>query len=93
MNNFYIDKNFSIEKSSLKTPFKKKDLNDKDKLLIANYLNIGYYLVSPILLGVFFGLVIDKKVNTKPVFTLIFLVAGLISSIYNLIKLYKDATH
>ncbi|OGK57278.1 hypothetical protein A3J15_02185 [Candidatus Roizmanbacteria bacterium RIFCSPLOWO2_02_FULL_38_10] len=64
-----------------------------DNLLIANSLNIGYYLVSPILIGVFFGLFIDSKINTKPTFTLIFIVLGLIASFYNLRKIYKDATH
>lgn len=54
------------------------------------YLNIGYYILTPILLGVFLGLGLDYWLNTKPLFISIFIFLGTVASFYNLIKLLKD---
>ncbi len=61
-----------------------------NNLLLAKSLNIGYYLITPLLLGVFFGYWIDKILRTKPVFLLIFLILGIVSSFYNLWKLTQE---
>jgi len=50
---------------------------------LANYLNIGYYLITPILIGVFLGYI------TK--YFLFFIILGTIGTFYNLIKIYINA--
>ncbi|OGK23349.1 hypothetical protein A3F58_01885 [Candidatus Roizmanbacteria bacterium RIFCSPHIGHO2_12_FULL_37_9b] len=51
------------------------------------YLNIGYYLVTPIVAGVFLGLGLDYWLNTKPFFVVFFLFLGTVGSFYNIFKL------
>jgi len=53
------------------------------------YLNIGYYLVTPIVAGVFLGLGLDYWLKTKPFFVVFFLFLGTLGSFYNLFKLLK----
>jgi len=65
-------------------------MKKNDNLLIANSLNIGYYLLTPILLGVFLGLVIDKKFHTQSAGVLTGILLGTVASFYNLIKLTKN---
>lgn len=62
----------------------------KKKLLNLNYLNVGYYLVIPLLLGVFLGLVLDNWFKTKPIFVGIGIVIGTTACFYNLYKLLKN---
>ncbi|PJA56101.1 hypothetical protein CO165_00040 [Candidatus Roizmanbacteria bacterium CG_4_9_14_3_um_filter_33_18] len=71
-----------------------KEFNKKPKIkkdLFSQYLNInvGYTLVTPILIGVIIGLVLDNRFHTKPYFTVFFIFFGMISSIYNLFKMIK----
>lgn len=73
-----------------KHPVSQKTKKKTDNLVIANYLNLGYYIVAPLLIGVFFGFWLDKMLNTKPIFVLIFLGGGIISSFYNLWKMTKE---
>lgn len=69
----------------------KKDPSTSEKTWIAaDYFNIGWYLVSPILLGVLIGIYLDKVFHTKPLFILGFIFFGFVASIYNLWKLTKS---
>lgn len=61
-----------------------------DTLLLAKYSSIGYYLITPLLLGVFVGLGADSYFHTKPLFTLVGIALGFISAAYSLYKLVKD---
>lgn len=72
-----------------KTKIKKKrsQLSDLKGL---EYMNMGYYIIIPILLGVFGGLALDSWLKTKPTFTLILLGLGTMASFYNLIKTLKQ---
>ncbi|MBI2049754.1 AtpZ/AtpI family protein [Candidatus Roizmanbacteria bacterium] len=54
------------------------------------YLNIGFYLITPILLGVLLGYNMDVWFKSKPFFLILFLVLGTLSSFYNLWKLTKE---
>lgn len=59
-----------------------------DHLLIAKYSSIGYYLITPILTGVFLGLYLKGRLGTDyPV--VIGIVIGTIGSIYNLLRTIK----
>ncbi len=66
---------------------KKKKINDLPAGL--QTMNIGFYIVTPILIGVFLGLTIDRMINTKPGFTIFFICLGTIASFYNLFRLTK----
>lgn len=82
-----MDSDLSIKK---KTGGVKTKKTENNYLLLAKYANVGYYLVTPILVGVFLGLVIDSHFNTKPVFTFVLLLLGVVSTFYNLYKLTQD---
>lgn len=91
---YIIDKGFrSVHQgdAKIKGPISVKE----DNLLLANSLNIGYYLITPLLIGVFFGVVVDRFFDTKPLFTVSLIVCGVIGTFYNLAKLTKrtDASH
>ena len=58
--------------------------------LIANYLNIGWQLVGPILFGLFIGLYLDRLFKTKPIFLVALILFGAVGSFYNLIKIAKN---
>lgn len=86
-NYFEIDKQGNLRKTD-------KKLNKKLKIekdFFSQYLNInvGYSLVTPILIGVIIGLALDNKFHTKPYFTVFFIFFGMISSLYNLFKIIK----
>lgn len=50
---------------------------------------IGYYLIIPLLAGLGLGLFLDEKLETKPLFTIIGIVIGVIGTFYNLFKVKK----
>ena len=87
-NYFEIDKQGNLKKTS--SDFNKKLKIKKD--LFSQYLNInvGYSLVTPILIGVVIGLMLDNKFHSKPYFTVFFIFFGTVSSIYNLYRFYLD---
>ena len=58
--------------------------------LSVSTLNIGVYLITPILLGVIIGYNLDIYLKRKPLFTLLFIILGAVSSFYNLFKLTKE---
>lgn len=62
-----------------------------NNLVLAKSLNIGYYLLTPLLVGVFLGILLDRYFKTQGVFILIFIILGSISSFYNLYKVAKES--
>lgn len=58
--------------------------------LSPEFYNSGFYLITPLLLGVFIGFWLDRHFNTKPVFIIAGIVLGTISVFYNLWKLTKE---
>lgn len=67
-----------------------KKENKNEKILLAKSLNIGYYLITPLLVGVFSGYWLDKVFRTKPMFLLLFFGLGVIGSFYNLWKTVQE---
>ncbi|MBU5436731.1 AtpZ/AtpI family protein [Tissierella sp. MSJ-40] len=65
---------------------KKKDYKDvlKNLGLISQ---IGISVITPILLGVFIGQFIDKKVGTQGIFIIVFIILGAGAGFLNLFKL------
>ncbi len=68
---------------------KGKLINEKKGFDLTN-LNLGFYIIAPIILGVFLGLAVDNWFNTKSLFFNLFLILGTLASFYNLFKLAKD---
>jgi len=86
-NYFEIDKQGNLKKT---TQSLNKDRKAK-KDFFTEYINInvGYSLVTPILVGVIIGLTLDNRFHSKPVFTVFFIFLGMVSSFYNLFKMIK----
>jgi F0F1-type ATP synthase assembly protein I len=87
INYLKIDQSGNL-KSTENKDFKKKNTKN-DYLLIVKSLNIGYYIIIPILIGVFLGLQIDKNIHTKPIGVLVGITLGTIASFYNLFKMIE----
>lgn len=87
-NFFTFGKDFTTKQ--VKKQELEKKVSKENNFSVAKSINIGYYLITPLILGVFFGLLIDSLLKTKPAFTLILLSFGLIGTLYNLGKLTKE---
>lgn len=85
---FKVDQEGNIEQ------FSKKEVRSKTKqekkIIEFKYFNLGFYILTPIILGIFLGLAIDDILKTKPIFFIFFLILGSLSSFYNLFKLAKN---
>ena len=53
-------------------------------------LNVGYYILVPMIGGILIGILLDNQFKTKPLFIGIFLFLGTIAGFYNLFKLLKE---
>jgi len=86
---------FEIDKAGNLNRIKNKELKirnlKRNRQIDPNALNIGFYLITPIIIGVILGSVMDNWLKTKPTFTIILIFLGMIASIYNLFKLVKNA--
>lgn len=56
---------------------------------IALITQVGLSIITPILLGVYLGGLIDKVLNTEMVFIIIFIIVGSLAGFMNLFKLGK----
>lgn len=72
-----------FDATKLKQLKKSRDLNLAD-------LNIGFYILTPLILGVFLGYFFDKWLRTKHLFTFWLLMLGAVAGFYNLLKYLKD---
>jgi F0F1-type ATP synthase assembly protein I len=92
---FKIDKSFDLKKVD-KIEFEKKlvkNISKKsflDKNPLEKYLDIGYYLLIPIIIFLLIGIYFDKFFKTKPFGVIFFLFLGVFSSFYNLYRLTKE---
>ncbi len=66
---------------------KKKVLSKKLDYLS---LNVGFYILIPIIGGTVIGAVLDNYFKSKPQFIGIFLFLGVVAGFYNLFKLLKE---
>src|SRR3989344_2566549 len=81
---YKIDKDLKIKEVGEKDNFNKKIRTVDDKILVARSINLGYYLIIPLLFGLFFGYWLDNLFSSKPIFLLIFFSLGVVASFYNL---------
>ena len=84
-NYYIIGKNFELEEQPNINPVKKRLIKKTPYLLI----DIGFYIIGPLLIAIPIGLYIDRTFQTKNIFTLMLIFLGFISTIYNLIRLSK----
>lgn len=66
---------------------KKKNNNKETIQGLSLVTQIGLSVITPILLSVFFGNFIDKKLATKGIFVIIFLILGTGAGFLNLFKI------
>lgn len=86
-----VDNKFDIKEHLQYQNNTKRQKKDKNlNLLSASSLNIGVYLITPILLGVIIGYNLDIYLKRKPLFTIFFIILGAISSFYNLFRFTKE---
>lgn len=86
---FTVTDDFDVKKCEAE---EKKAEENKRKFdgLYEKYLNIGFYLITPLILGVFLGLYLDSRFAVKPFFTLSGIGLGIVCTFYNLWKLTKE---
>lgn len=77
------DFEIGLSKKSKKPTQKNQDLG------YLKYLNIGFYLVTPLLVGVLGGAYADGRFHSKPVGVTIGIIIGAVGTFYNLFKLVK----
>lgn len=65
----------------------KKKKNKETLQNLALVSQIGISVITPILLGVFFGQFVDKKLGTSGVFSIIFIILGAGAGFLNIFKL------
>jgi len=84
---FKVSANFEKVKIEKRSNVSK---NKKNKFLLAKFINIGYYLIIPILVGIFLGISLDEIFHTQPFFLIVFLFFGVVSCFYNLARLIEE---
>lgn len=67
---------------------KRKNKYDFSGLYLLSQL--GYAGITPILVGVFLGDLLDKKLGTDGIFMIIFIIIGSVAGIINLYKIASD---
>lgn len=76
----FIEKDTSKRYKNVSIPFSSK------------YANLGFFLITPMLIGIFAGKYLDKRYGTGTLWTTFLLIFGTITTFYNLFKFIKDAT-
>ena len=89
MKRYTVDAHFVLHDDTEKKIVTRKK-KETSNFLLAKYMNVGYYVMTPLFVGVFLGLVLDSYLHTKPGFTISLLILGVISTFYNLYKLTQD---
>lgn len=65
-----------------------KNKNHKDTLKgLAIISQIGFSVITPILIGVYLGQFVDKKIGTKSIFSIIFIILGAGAGFLSLFKI------
>ena len=78
-----------LEKLKEKKAIHKENMEKKASINYSIAVNISIELITGIALGVFFGLVIDNYLQTKPLMLIIFFIIGTLVGFYNMYKTLK----
>ena len=68
----------------------KKKVPVPEKFRLYDALDLGFYLVIPLLAGLAIGIVLDGKLGTKPFCIISGLLLGSVGSFFNLIKIVRQ---
>lgn len=72
------------------TKQKPKDHKLMESLKLYNFASsFGFAIVIPIVGGAIIGSFIDRLTNLKPIFTLLFIIVGVIAGLYSAVKILK----
>jgi len=91
---FHIDDSLEITRAAppkKSSPKKNEEKRQNDNNTVAKFLNLGYYIITPIVVGIIFGLLLDKALNSS-IYVKIFLFIGIAGTFYNLVKIVRE-TH
>ena len=78
-----------LEKLKKRKDSDKENIEKKNSINYSIAVNISIELITGIALGVFFGLVIDNYLQTKPLMLIIFFILGTLVGFYNMYKTLK----
>lgn len=53
---------------------------------------IGITMITPIIMGLYLGKLIDNKFNTQPIFLFVFIIMGVIAGFMNIFKIATKDT-
>jgi len=53
---------------------------------------IGIAMITPIIMGLYLGKLIDNKFNTQPIFLFVFIIMGVIAGFMNIFKIATKDT-
>jgi len=67
-----------------------KKVPQKEAVFSRSALDLGVYLVVPLLVGLGLGIVLDAKLGTKPLCVLYGLLLGGLGSLFNLSKIVQE---
>lgn len=92
MSFYTFDKNLDlIKEKKEKIFFKNQKKSQKNSFFtLAKYASIGYYFITPLLIGVFLGLFLENLLNKNKIFFIMGFSIGFIGLIFNFIKILKD---
>jgi len=80
-----VGSSFTIEPFHQK---KKKKADEKFRLI--DVMDLGMYLLVPLLAGIGVGIVLDVKFGTKPLCVISGLLLGTVGSFFNLLKIVRQ---
>ena len=86
---FSFNKKFQLKEKN-ENVFSSDSKDSDNTQALAKYLSLGYYIVTPLLVCVFFGLLIDRHFKSEPIGILFSIAIGTISTFYNLFTLVKN---
>lgn len=87
---FDLDLSHGTPKVSPRKEQSKKKPNTSPFFYIGTAGQFGFAIIIPLLLGLGLGIYCDKQFGTKPLYTLVGLVMGLLLSVASLIHTVKD---
>ena len=80
-----------VNSSFIIEPFQKKSVRkEKKEFRLIDVLDLGVYLIVPLLAGIGIGIVLDTKLGTRPICILSGLLLGVMGSLFNLIKIVRQ---
>lgn len=62
-------------------------MNKRTAALVLQLVGVGWYIALSIVVGLFFGLWLDQKLDSVPVFTILGVLIGVVLAFYGIYKM------